>query len=74
MIMRQGFQRPRQILQVNEENRPRSNKTYINFIYAVKNFELFLIFLHFLDLETTLSDHETRLTAAEENIQGRVLS
>ena len=64
--MRPGFLQLRLILQVNEQN-----NLSPNFYYDFKreNFLFFFTF-NFLDLETTSADHETRLTAAEENIQG----
>ena len=64
--MRPGFLQLRLILQVNEQNNLSPN-FYYNF--KQENF-LFYFTFTFLYLEITSADHETRLTAAEENIQG----
>ena len=41
----------------------------VSLIKVAKKRSLFFTFT-FVDFETTSADHETRLTAAEENIQG----
>ena len=46
-------------------------KTLITEIYWSKSLSECNWYLYITDLEVTVADHETRLTAAEENIEGR---